>query len=39
MGLFNVMNVGYLFIPVALFGGGILASAALFNLGMKRVVE
>jgi hypothetical protein len=33
------MNVAYMLIPVILFGGGILASTALFNLGMKRVVE
>jgi hypothetical protein len=33
------MNVGYMWIPVVLFVGGILASSALFNLAMKRVVE
>ena len=31
------MNVGYMFIPVILFVGGILLSAALFSMGMKRV--
>jgi hypothetical protein len=35
----NIMNIGYMLIPVVLFGGGIWASWALFNLGMKRVVE
>jgi hypothetical protein len=33
------MNVAYMLIPVVLFGGGILVSTALFNLGMKRVLE
>ena len=33
------MNVGYMFIPVVLFLGGILASSLLFTLGMKRVEE
>jgi hypothetical protein len=33
------MNVGYLLIPVVLFVGGILASTALFNAGMKRLIE
>lgn len=33
------MNVGYMLIPVVLFVGGILVSAALFNLGMKRILE
>jgi hypothetical protein len=33
------MNLGYMLIPVVLFVGGILASSALFTLGMKRVVE
>jgi len=32
----HIMNAGYLFIPVILFGGGILASAALFRSSMKR---
>jgi len=39
MNFFNVMNVGYMVIPLVLFGGGIIASAWLFNLGMKRVEE
>ena len=34
-----MMNVGYMVIPVVLFVAGILLSAALFNLGMKRVTE
>jgi hypothetical protein len=33
------MNVGYMWIPVILFVGGILVSAGLFSIGMKRVVE
>ena len=33
------MNLGYMLIPVVLFGCGIWASSALFSLGMKRVVE
>jgi hypothetical protein len=33
------MNLGYMLIPVVLFGGGILVSTALFNLGMTRVLE
>ena len=33
------MNVGYMFIPVILFVGGILVSAMLFTLAMKRVEE
>jgi hypothetical protein len=33
------MNVGYMWIPVVLFVGGILVSSALFTLGMKRVKE
>jgi hypothetical protein len=33
------MNVGYMWIPVILFVGGMIVSAALFKLGMKRVVE
>ena len=39
MGFMNVMNVGYMLIPLVLFGGGIIASTLLFNLGMKRVEE
>lgn len=35
----NIMNLGYMLIPVVLFGGGILVSWFLFTLGMKRVVE
>lgn len=35
----NIMNLGYMLIPVVLFGGGIMVSWALFKLGMKRVVE
>ncbi len=31
-----MMNVGYMFIPVILFGGGISVSAALFRLAMKQ---
>ncbi len=31
-----MMNVGYMLIPVILFGGGILVSAALFRLAMKQ---
>jgi hypothetical protein len=31
-----MMNVGYMLIPVILFGGGILVSAALFRLSMKQ---
>jgi hypothetical protein len=31
-----MMNVGYMLIPVILFGGGILMSAALFRLSMKQ---
>ena len=33
------MNVGYMFIPVILFVSGILVSAMLFSLAMKRVEE
>lgn len=33
------MNVGYMWIPVILFLGGILTSALLFNLGLKRLTE
>jgi hypothetical protein len=33
------MNVGYMFIPVILFVGGIIVSAGLFSAGMKRVME
>lgn len=33
------MNVGYMLIPVVLFGTGIIVSAALFSLGMTRVTE
>ena len=33
------MNVGYMWIPVVLFVGGILVSGALFKLAMTRVEE
>jgi hypothetical protein len=33
------MNVGYMWIPVILFVGGILVSAGLFSIAMKRVEE
>jgi hypothetical protein len=33
------MNVGYMLIPVVLFVGGMLVSAALFRLAMTRVNE
>ena len=33
------MNLAYMLIPVVLFVGGILVSTALFNLGMKRVLD
>jgi hypothetical protein len=33
------MDVGYMVIPVVLFVGGIIVSAALFSLGMKRILE
>lgn len=32
-------NVGYMLIPVVLFFGGVWVSTALFDLGMKRVLE
>lgn len=35
----RMMNVGYMLIPVVLFFGGIFVSTALFNVGMKRVLE
>lgn len=31
------MNVGYMWIPVILFVGGIIVSASLFSVGMQRV--
>lgn len=31
-----MMNVGYLLIPVILFSGGILVSAAIFRSSMKQ---
>jgi hypothetical protein len=31
------MGVGYMLIPVVLFVGGMIVSAGLFNLAMKRV--
>ncbi len=31
-----MMNVGYMLIPVILFGGGILVSATLFRSSMRR---
>jgi hypothetical protein len=31
------MNVGYMWIPVILFVGGILVSAFLFSAGMKQI--
>jgi len=34
-----MMNLGYILIPVVLFVGGMLVSTALFNLGMKRILE
>jgi len=34
-----MMNVGYLLIPVILFSGGIVASAAIFRSSMKRKGE
>ncbi len=34
-----INNLSYMLIPVVLFGGGILASWALFRMGMKRVEE
>jgi len=33
------MNVGYMLIPVVLFVGGMIVSAALFSFGMTRVEE
>jgi len=30
-----MFNIGYMWIPVVLFVGGIIVSTALFNLGMK----
>jgi len=35
----HMMNLGYILIPVVLFVGGMLVSTALFNLGMKRILE
>ena len=31
------MNVGYMWIPVILFLGGVIVSSALFTLGMKQI--
>jgi hypothetical protein len=33
------MNTGYMLIPVVLFGGGIIVSAALFRLAMKNIED
>ncbi len=32
-------NVGYMWIPVILFVGGIIVSSALFSAGMKQIDE
>jgi hypothetical protein len=31
------MNVGYMWIPVILFLGGVIVSTSLFTLGMKQI--